>query len=141
MNLDLFSILLFKKKKFYAKVQTARRGLLKNSYSCAVTSLLAEGTYCEKTVQCSDVTEHTYGQIPRLTGNLATSDTSGIYTFCLLSVSVIFEEALTDLSGLGPSPCASVERGWEQVLAVGDVHYWPQRPAGPPPRAAGSAAE
>lgn len=48
---------------------------------------------------------------------------------------------------MGPSPCVSVEGGWgseadwEQALAVGDAHYGPLRPAGPPPRAAGSAAE
>lgn len=52
-----------------------------------------------------------------------------------------------DLSGVGPSPCVSVEGGsgseadWEQALAVGDARYWLPRPAGPPPRAAGSAAE
>lgn len=48
-----------------------------------------------------------------------------------------------DLSGTGPSPCVTVEGGWgsEQALTVGGVHYWLQRPVGPPPRAAGSAAE
>lgn len=51
------------------------------------------------------------------------------------------------LSGVGPSPCAFDEGGWgsevdwEQVLVVGDAHYWLQQPVEPPPRAAGSAAE
>lgn len=42
---------------------------------------------------------------------------------------------------MGPSPWVSVEGGWEQDLAVGDARYWLQQHAGPPPRAAGSAAE
>lgn len=50
-------------------------------------------------------------------------------------------------SGVGPSPCVSVDGGWgseaywEQDLGAANAHYWLQRPAGPPLRAAGSAAE
>lgn len=72
------------------------------------------------------------------------------FEYCFFSAAVAFRRLWwerADLSGVGPSPCVSVEGGWvseadwEQALAVGDTQYWLLRPAGPPPRAAGSAAE